>query len=112
VSLTLIIKPCHGFSVIESVVHTDDKFIAGVVNTSEQLSWVTTTLAINLSSVTVPLTFSFAQLAKGKSLGHSKPATISQIKALQHTVWIILLYPSLTKLTAFYRNKMSTTRCE
>ncbi len=25
--------------------------------------------------VTVPLTFSFAQLAKGKSLGRSKPAT-------------------------------------
>jgi hypothetical protein len=31
---------------------------------------------------TVPLTFSFAQLAKGKSLGRSKPATNSQIQAL------------------------------
>jgi len=30
----------------------------------------------------VPLTFSFAQLAKGKSLGRSKPATKSQIQAL------------------------------
>jgi hypothetical protein len=37
----------------------------------------------------VPLTFSFAQLAKGKSLGCSKPATKSQIQAPQHTVWII-----------------------
>ncbi len=31
----------------------------------------------------VPLTFSFAQLAKGKSLGRSKPATNSQIQALE-----------------------------
>jgi hypothetical protein len=31
---------------------------------------------------TVPLTFSFAQLAKGKSLGRSKLATKSQIQAL------------------------------
>jgi hypothetical protein len=31
---------------------------------------------------TVPLTFSFAQLAQGKSLGRSKPATNSQIQAL------------------------------
>jgi hypothetical protein len=46
----------------------------------------------------VPPTFSFAQLAKGKSLGHSKPTTKSQIQALQHTVRIILLYPSLTEL--------------
>ena len=30
----------------------------------------------------VPLTFCFAQLAKGKSLGRSKPATKSQIQAL------------------------------
>ena len=30
----------------------------------------------------VPLTFSFAQLAKGKSLGPSKPATKSQIQSL------------------------------
>jgi hypothetical protein len=29
----------------------------------------------------VPLTFSFAQLAKGKSLGRSKPTTKSQIQA-------------------------------
>ncbi len=38
---------------------------------------------INVSKmfVTVPLTFSFAQLAKGKSLGRSKPATKSQIQA-------------------------------
>jgi hypothetical protein len=32
--------------------------------------------------ISVPLTFSFAQLAKGKSLGRSKPATKSQIQAL------------------------------
>jgi hypothetical protein len=32
--------------------------------------------------LSVPLTFSFAQLAKGKSLGRSKPATNSQIQAL------------------------------
>jgi hypothetical protein len=31
--------------------------------------------------------FSFAQLAKRKSLGRSKPATNSQAQALQHTVW-------------------------
>jgi hypothetical protein len=31
--------------------------------------------------------FSFAQLAKWKSLGRSKPATNSQAQALQHTVW-------------------------
>jgi hypothetical protein len=30
----------------------------------------------------VPLTFSFAQLAKGKSLGCSKPVTNSQIQAI------------------------------
>jgi hypothetical protein len=30
----------------------------------------------------VPLTFGFAQLAKGKSLGRSKPATNSQAQAL------------------------------
>jgi hypothetical protein len=30
----------------------------------------------------VPLTFSFAQLAKGKSLGRSKPATNSQAQGL------------------------------
>ncbi len=59
----------------------------------------------------VPLAFSFAQLAKGKSLGRSKPATNSQIQALQHTVWIIFTI-SKPYWTAFYRNKMSTTRCE
>ncbi len=31
--------------------------------------------------------FSFAQLAKRKSLGRSKPATNSKAQALQHTVW-------------------------
>jgi hypothetical protein len=31
--------------------------------------------------------FSFAQLAKRKSLGRSKPATNSQAQALEHTVW-------------------------
>jgi hypothetical protein len=62
-------------------------------------------------AVAVPLTFSFAQLAKGKSLGRSKPATKSQIQALQHTVWIIFTI-SKPYWTAFYRNKMRTTRCE
>ncbi len=33
--------------------------------------------------------FSFAQLAKRKSLGRSKPATNSQAQAPQHTVWNI-----------------------
>jgi hypothetical protein len=32
--------------------------------------------------ILVPLTFTFAQLAKGKSLGRSKPATNSQAQAL------------------------------
>ena len=31
--------------------------------------------------------FSFAQLAKRKSLGLSKPSTNSQAQAVQHTVW-------------------------
>ncbi len=31
--------------------------------------------------------FSFAQLAKRKCLGRSKPATNSQAQALQNTVW-------------------------
>ncbi len=31
--------------------------------------------------------FSFAQIAKRKSLGRSKTATNSQAQALQHTVW-------------------------
>jgi hypothetical protein len=59
----------------------------------------------------VPLTFSFAQLAKGKSLGLSKPATNSQAQALAtHCVE----YSTISKSyrTAFYRNKLSTTRCE
>jgi hypothetical protein len=47
-----LINPCHGFSVIAGVIDTDDKFITGVNDTSEQLSPVTTTLAINLSLVT------------------------------------------------------------
>ncbi len=56
-------------------------------------------------------TFSYAQLAKGKSLGRSKPATISQAQALAtHCVE----YSTISKSyrTAFYRNKLSTTRCE
>ncbi len=55
--------------------------------------------------------FSFAQLAKRKSLGRSKPATNSQAQALQHTVWNVF---TITKpyWTAFYRNKLSTSRCE
>jgi hypothetical protein len=55
--------------------------------------------------------FSFAQLAKRKSLGRSKPATNSQAQALQHTVWNISTI-SKPYWTAFYRNKLSTTRCE
>ena len=55
--------------------------------------------------------FSFAQLAKWKSLGRSKPATNSQAQALQHTVWNISTL-SKSYRTAFYRNKMCTTRCE
>jgi len=47
----------------------------------------------------VPLTFSFAQLAKGKSLVVN-PQLNPKYKHKQHTVWIIsiLLYPSLTEL--------------
>ncbi len=55
--------------------------------------------------------FSFAQLAKRKSLGRSKPATNSQAQAPQHTVWNISTI-SKSYRTAFHRNKMSTTRCE
>ncbi len=55
--------------------------------------------------------FSFAQLAKRKSLGRSKPATNSQAQAPQHTVWNISTI-SKSYRTAFYRNLMSTTRCE
>jgi hypothetical protein len=43
VSTTPAISPCHGFSVIASVVVTGDKFI---VDTGDQLSAVTTTSAI------------------------------------------------------------------
>jgi hypothetical protein len=43
------ISPCHGFSVIAGVADTGDKFI---VDNGDQLSVVTTTLAINLSPVT------------------------------------------------------------
>ncbi len=60
---------------------------------------------------TVPLTFSFAQLAKGKSLGCSKPETNSQAQALAtHCVEYSTI--SMSYRIAFYRNKLSTTRCE
>ncbi len=52
-------------------------------------------------TISVPLTFSFAQLAKGKSLGRSKPATNSQAQALAtHCVE----YSTISKSyrTAFY----------
>ena len=61
--------------------------------------------------IPVPLTFSFAQLAKGKSLGRSKPATNSQAQALA-TYGVEYSTISKSYRTAFYRNKMSTTRCE
>jgi hypothetical protein len=51
--LTTAINPCQGFSVIADVVETGNKFIFGVTDTGEQLSSVTTTLAINLSPVTM-----------------------------------------------------------
>ena len=63
------------------------------------------------SSHGVPLTFSYAQLAKGKCLARSKPATKSQAQALAtHCVE----YSTISKSyrTAFYRNKLSTTRCD
>jgi hypothetical protein len=41
---------------------------------------------------TVPLTFSFAQLAKGKSLGRSKPATNSQAQSTRNTLCGIFYY--------------------
>jgi hypothetical protein len=50
--MKVTINSCHGFSVISGVVDTGDKFIAGDNNTSEQLSLVTTTPAINLSPTT------------------------------------------------------------
>jgi hypothetical protein len=46
----------------------------------------------------VLLTFSFAQLAKGKSLGHSKPTTNQQYKHCNTLCGLFLLYPSLTEL--------------
>ena len=49
VSTTPAISPFHRFSVIAGVVDTGDKFI---VDTGDQLSAVTTKLAINLSPVT------------------------------------------------------------
>jgi len=45
-------NPCHGFSVIASVVDISNKFLTGVNDISEQLSPVTTTPAINLLPVT------------------------------------------------------------
>jgi len=56
-------------------------------------SWVSTAgqkSALSVSSQAegqCAANFSFAQLAKRKSLGRSKPATNSQAKAPQHTVW-------------------------
>jgi hypothetical protein len=67
--------------------------------------------AANFRKGAVSLTFSFAQLAKGKSRGGSKPATKSQIQALA-THCVDYFYYIQALLTAFYRNKMSTTRCE
>ncbi len=49
VLLTPAINLCHGFSVIAGVVDNGDKFI---IDTGDQLSAVTTTLARNLSPVT------------------------------------------------------------
>ncbi len=43
VSTTPAINPCHGFSVIASVVDTADEFITGVVVTGDNLLWVTRT---------------------------------------------------------------------
>ncbi len=51
--------------------------------------------------------FRFDQLAKGKRLGRSKPATSSYAQALQHTMRKISTI-SKSYWTAFYRNKMST----
>jgi hypothetical protein len=51
--------------------------------------------------------FRFAQLAKGKSLGRSKPATNSYAQALQHTVWDSYYIQAL--LNCLMRNKISTT---
>jgi hypothetical protein len=51
VSLTPAINLCHGFSLIGGVSDTGDKFITGVVDTSEKLSPVTATQMINFSLV-------------------------------------------------------------
>ncbi len=52
-----------------------------------------------------PLTFSFAQLAKGKSLGRSKPATNSQIQALAtHCVDYFYYIKASTSLNQFRTN--------
>ena len=55
--------------------------------------------------------FRLLNLPKGKSLGRSKPATSSYAQALQHTMRKTSTI-SKSYWTAFYRNKMSTTRCE
>jgi hypothetical protein len=61
--MTPAINPCHGFSVIDGVIDTGDKFIAGDNNagnnnTGEQLSPVTTTPVINLLLVRMTLVIS------------------------------------------------------
>jgi hypothetical protein len=50
--MTLVINPCHGFSVIASGVAMGNKFISGDNETGEKLSPATTTPAINLLPVT------------------------------------------------------------
>ncbi len=45
VSTIPAINLCHGFSVIGGVIDTGDKFITGFVDTAEQLSPMTTTMA-------------------------------------------------------------------
>jgi len=75
--MTPAINPCHGFSVIASVVDTGDIFITGVNNTGEQLSLVTTTLAINLLPMTrtrMPWSLGTAK-DRGKLKGTNRPST-------------------------------------
>ena len=51
---------------------------------------INSVLTLQVSTASLPhcaANFSFAQLAKRKSLGRSKPTTYSQSQALQHTVW-------------------------
>ncbi len=77
VSMTPAINPCHGFSVIASVVDTGDKFITGVNNTGKQLSLVTMTLAINLLPMTrtrMPWSLGTAK-DRGKLKGTNRPST-------------------------------------